>query len=184
MKLSGWSDFRKCTAEGDGLHEVYFEYDDQAEKRARATMNIPAGWGLGTSYDYFPIMASALFDNDGILRGLRIATDPRPEQRKDTFLRLRPRSEHYLLELYLLDAFGMTAADCKDLPLGPGNRPVLGMATNRICNRIDEAAKRQYHIEARFFRRPGERDVDPATGSLTEGQFVSETRAEIRTIGE
>ncbi len=28
-RLDGWSDFRRCKAGADGLHEVYFEYDGE-----------------------------------------------------------------------------------------------------------------------------------------------------------
>ena len=34
--LTGWSDFARCRAEPNGLHEVYFEYDDELEFIARA----------------------------------------------------------------------------------------------------------------------------------------------------
>jgi hypothetical protein len=34
--LAGWKDFARCRAEPDGLHEVYFEYDDELEYIARA----------------------------------------------------------------------------------------------------------------------------------------------------
>src|SRR2546425_5186176 len=34
--LTGWSDFARCPAEPSGLHEVYFEYDDENEYIARA----------------------------------------------------------------------------------------------------------------------------------------------------
>src|ERR1700759_4059871 len=35
-QLSGWADFARCRAEANGLHEVYFEYDDELEFIARA----------------------------------------------------------------------------------------------------------------------------------------------------
>src|SRR5262245_45726616 len=34
--LTGWTDFMRCTAEPNGLREVYFEYDDEYEYIARA----------------------------------------------------------------------------------------------------------------------------------------------------
>jgi len=181
--VADWTDFPRCAPDADGLHEIYFEYDGAAEMRARREGNPAATWGLGTSIDYFPIVASALFDDGGTLQGLRIVTDPRPEQRKDPFLLVRPYGEHYLLQLYLMDRFGMSAGDCKDIPLAAGRAPVFGMVTNRVCDRTDLVGKRHYHVEARFFRRRGQHDVDPDTGRPTEGQFVSETRAEIRAIG-
>lgn len=180
--IKGWSEFARCPADAQGLHEVAIEYDDAGERAARAAGNPAAAWGLGTGIDYFPIIASALFDDAGTLRGLRLVTDPRPDQQKMPFLLYRPYGEHYLLQLYLMDRFGMNAADCRELPLGPGQSPVFGMVTNRICDRTDAVAKRHYHIEARFYRRRGEHDVDADTGRLAEGHFLSETRAEIRPI--
>ena len=34
--LAGWSQYRDCPAGREGWHEVYFEYDDEAEYVARA----------------------------------------------------------------------------------------------------------------------------------------------------
>jgi hypothetical protein len=97
VPLSGFGDFGRCAAEADGLHEVYFEYDDEAEYVARAHEDYAGGWQAGTAYESFPIIASALFDAGGVLRGVRLVSDPRPEEREDRFVRLRPRQEHYLL---------------------------------------------------------------------------------------
>jgi hypothetical protein len=183
MPIAGWSDFARCPRDGEGLHEVAVEYDDAGERAARAAGNPAAAWGLGTSIDYFPIVASALFDSAGTLQGVRLVTDPRPDQQKMPFLLYRPYGEHYLLQLYLMDRFGMSAADCRELPLKPGQSPVFGMVANRVCDRTDVAGRRHYHIETRFYRRRGEHDIDPDTGRPAERHFLSETRAEIRTTG-
>jgi hypothetical protein len=175
--IAGWTDYAKCPADSQGLHEVYFEYDDEAEYAARARGDYRAGWQAGTAIDAFPVITSALFDDAGRVEALRIVTDPRPEQRKDAFLHLRPRSEHYLLGLYLLDQFGMSAADCHDEPPGAGEGAVLGMLVKQDCTATRQG--QTVTIASRLYRRPGEADVDPATGLRTEGAFVSETRAEI-----
>jgi len=181
-QLRDWSGFGSCAPEPDGLREVYFEYDDAAERRARAAGDFTVGWSAGTAYKAFPIIASALFSPNGELRAIRIVTDPRPEQRKDVFLHLRPRREHYLLALYLMDKFGVTDADCHDLPATKGESPVLGMFEKQVCDRaVDSVA---YHLESRLLRRRGETDVDAETGTLTEGRYVSETRAEVRLVSE
>jgi hypothetical protein len=178
--LADWSQFARCPADADGLHEITFRYDDEAELMARATDDVPAGWSLGTSLDYFPVIVSTLFDVGGTLTGLRIVSDPRYDPRHETFLHLRPRGEHYLLGLYLMDRFGMSEADCRDLPPAAGETPVLGMFAKRSCTLTREG--RRYSIESRLLRRPGESDVDPVMGTLTEGQYLSETRAEIRLV--
>ena len=179
--IAGWMDYAKCPPDAAGRHEVYFEYDDEAEYVARAKSDYVAGWTAGTAIDSFPVITSVVFDDTGRVEGLRIVTDPRPEQRHDQFLHLRPRQEHYLLALYLLDRFGMTTADCRDEKPSAGQGAVLGMFVDQTCSAA--IGERSYKIESRLFRRPGETDIDPATGLPTEGAFVSETRAEITATG-
>ena len=80
QRLAGWSDFARCKAEPSGLHEVYFEYDDELEYIARAKdleMNITR-WA-GTTEAMFPVIVSALFNDSGVLAGIRIVTDPRAD---------------------------------------------------------------------------------------------------------
>jgi hypothetical protein len=179
--LSGWAQYGQCAPEADGLHEIYFEYDDEAEYIARAHDDFAAGWEAGTAIDSFPIIASALFDDRGHLMGLRIVTDPRPNQRNDPFLHFRPRQEHYLLGLYLESRFGITDGDCTTIAPVPGEGAVLGMFVKEDCARVADDVR--YSITSRLLRRPGETDIDPATGFPTEGAFFSETRAEMRLIG-
>lgn len=178
--LNGWTDYLKCPRDPHGRHEVYFEYDDEAEYVARANDDYVAGWSAGTAIDSFPVTVSVLFDDGGRATGLRIATDPRPEQRKDNFLHLRPRQEHYLLGLYLLDRFGLSVAACHDEPPEKGESAVVGMLVRQVCSATKDG--RSYRIESQLYRRPGESDVDPDTGLRTEGAFVSETRAEVDLV--
>jgi len=179
--LTGWGDFRNCAPDTEGRYEVYFEYDDEAEYVARAHEDYPKGWTAGTAIDAFPVMTSVLFNDTGRVVGLRIISDPRPGQREDPFLHVRPRQEHYLLGLYLLDRFGMTASDCHNEAAKPGEGAVLGMFVRQRCTATIGNAT--YTIDSQLYRRPGESDVDPATGLRTEGAFVSETRAEVSITG-
>src|SRR5450631_1012031 len=97
--LTGWADFKRCPAEPGGLHEVYFEYDDEIEYIARAHDNDReiSRWA-GTHEVMFPVIASALFDDSGILQGIRLVTDPRPDHRNDiTEADRKKREESYLL---------------------------------------------------------------------------------------
>jgi len=178
--LNGWGDYKKCPAGSDGRHEVYFEYDDEAEFVARANDDYVAGWSAGTAIDSFPVVASVLFNDNGRATGLRIITDPRPEQRRDDFLHLRPRQEHYLLGLYLLDRFDLPVSDCHAEQPAKGESAVLGMFVRQVCAATKN--DRSYRIASQLYRRPGESDIDPDTGLRTEGAFVSETRAEIDLV--
>src|SRR6266571_2863657 len=62
VQLSGWADFARCRAEPNGLHEVYFEYDDELEYIARAKdIDREITRWAGTTEVAFPVVVSALF---------------------------------------------------------------------------------------------------------------------------
>jgi hypothetical protein len=183
-RISGWRDFSSCPPEADGLHEVYFEYDDEAAFVARARDNPVAARGGGTEESAFPVITSALFDDAGILRKLRLVTDARPLAHDDAFAaNLRPRDEHYLLGPYLYQRFGILAGrDCRNLPPASGETPVFGQFVKLDCLRLDAAQGRSYRIEQRYLRKPGQTDFDGETGFYTQGEYESQTRAEIADL--
>src|SRR5947199_10051337 len=80
-----------------GLHEVYFEYDDELEYIARAKdIDREITRWAGTTEVLFPVVVSALFDRTGVLRGIGIVTDSRPDHRNDiTEANLRTASDAY-----------------------------------------------------------------------------------------
>src|SRR5262245_25703722 len=83
-QLTGWSDFKHCPYEANGLREVYFEYDDEQEYVARAkNLSREIVRWAGTVEAGFPVMVSALIDDQGVVRGIRVVTDPRPDHRTD-----------------------------------------------------------------------------------------------------
>jgi hypothetical protein len=132
-------------------------------------------------------MTSALFDDTGVLRGIRVVTDPRPDYSVDAFFdltTLRPRADHYLLGPFLASQFLIDSSrDCHEVPLGPQESQVGGFHTKLDCERVDEAAGVRYILQTRFFRKAGQRERDPVTGLLTVGEFESITRAEIYQVG-
>src|SRR5438876_577449 len=72
QQLSGFGDFGRCRAEANGLREVYFEYDDEYEYIARAR-DLPreiSRWA-GTTEAGFPVVVSGLFNDNGVLKGIR-----------------------------------------------------------------------------------------------------------------
>src|SRR6266446_5813251 len=99
QQLNGWSDFMRCRAEAGGLHEVYFEYDDELEYIARARdLDREITRWAGTTETGYPVVVSALFDDAGVLKGIRMVTDPRPEHRDHiTDANLKKRDEAYVL---------------------------------------------------------------------------------------
>jgi hypothetical protein len=183
-RIGSWRDFAACPPEVSGLHEVYFEYDDEAAYIARARNDVVAARGGGTEESAFPVIVSALFDAAGTLRTVRMVTDPRPVERNDAFAaNVRPREEHYLLGPYLYERFGIVQQrDCRDLPAGPGETPVFGQFVKTICERNDAAKGLHYRIEQRYLRKPGQSDLDGETGYYTQGQFESQARAEVSVV--
>lgn len=181
QQLSGWADYKKCTAEPNGLHEVYFEYDDEDEYIARAHEDLRVARDVGTVDKSFPIITSALFDDAGVLKGLRMVTDPRQNEKPDSeWVDLRGRDEHYLFGSYLSSQFHISPdKDCTQLPLGEGESKVGPTYVKMDCARLDTADNLRYLVSIRFYRKKGQAARDPHTGQLTQGQFVSLTKAEI-----
>jgi hypothetical protein len=184
--LIGWGDFMRCPAEPDGLHEVYFEYDDELEYIARAHDNdIEISRWAGTHEATFPVITSALIDNAGIVRGIRLVTDARPDHRNDiTEADRRKRDEFYLLGGFMAARFNIEPArDCKSLAPAEGESSVGSLFIKQVCERKDEATGRRIVIHANLYRKPGQSAYNPQLPTqLTEGQFESSARIEVYTL--
>jgi hypothetical protein len=182
-RLAGWSDFMRCKAGADGLHEVYFEYDDEYEYVARAR-DLPreiARWA-GTTEGGFPVMVSALFDDAGVLAGIRLVTDPRPDFRNEvTDAELRKRSGAHIFGQFMAARFGIEPArDCKAEPPADGESAVGDVFVKQRCTLVDTKNARRVMVAANYFRKPGQSGVNPQLPTqLTQGQFESSARLEI-----
>jgi hypothetical protein len=183
--LDGFDGFARCPAEPDGLREVYFEYDDELEYIARAHDDERAisRWA-GTHEVTFPVIVSALFDDAGILRGIRMVTDARPEHRNDiTEAERKKRDEAYTLASVMASRFNIDPAhDCKAIPPADGETPVGDLLIKRVCERTDGG--RRIVIRASLFRKPGQSGYNPQLPTeLTHGQFESSAGLEIYQAG-
>jgi hypothetical protein len=181
--LTGWTDFKRCPAEADGLREVYFEYDDELEyiARARDDDREISRWA-GTHEVTFPVITSALFDDAGILKGIRIVTDARPEHRNDiTEANRKKREEAYTLATVMASRFNIDPAqDCQSLPAAEGESQVGSLFVKRVCERNDVTASRRIVVRANLFRKPGQSGYNPQLPTqLTQGQFGSSARVEV-----
>jgi hypothetical protein len=181
--LTGWSGYGNCAPEENGLREVTFEYDDEYEYIARAR-DLPhevARWA-GTTEAGFPVIVSALFSADGILKAIRIVTDSRPDHRNDTNdANLKTRRQAYLLGVRMAARFGIEAKrDCTELPALEGESSVGDTFVKQSCQRIDAAAGRKIALRVNLYRKPGQSGFNPQMDSqLTIGQFESSARVEI-----
>jgi hypothetical protein len=168
--LTGWSEYQKCPAEANGLREVYFRYDDELEYWAKAhRARTPIAQYAGTKVLDFPVIISGLFDERGVLAGLRIVTDPQasPQDRKQA----------YTLTNFFKARYGSEGWDCTDIPQAPGESPVGSLYINRRCMKLVKGDMRAV-LETRFLRKPGQAEFS-GSGKLTIGQFESSTRLEL-----
>ena len=185
-QLSGWDDFQRCDAEANGLREVYFEYDDEYEYIARAR-DLPreiARWA-GTTEGGFAVIVSALFDDGGVLAGIRLVTDPRPDFRNDvTDADLRKRTAAHVFGQFMAARFGIEPArDCKAEPPADGEMAVGDVFVKQRCVLVDAKNARRVMVAANFFRKPGQSGVNPQLPTqLTQGQFESSARLEIWSL--
>ncbi len=174
IPLSGWKDFRRCRADAQGLHEVYFRYDDELEYWAKANnFSTEIEKYSGTKVYDFPVVLSARFDERGIFTGLRIVSDPRDPS--------RDRDEAYLLRNFLTARYGRDGWDCVDLPPAEGETPVGRTFIKQRCHKMVEGPATA-DLETHFFRKKGESEIDPQSGRLTEGQFESLVRFELTLV--
>jgi hypothetical protein len=186
LPLGGWKDFARCRPEPGGSHEVYFEYDDELEYIARAhDLEGEITRWAGTTEARFPVIVSALFDDAGVLEGIRIITDPRPEHRDHiTEANLRTRAEAYIFGSVMAARFNIEPArNCKSLPPAAGESAVGNLFIKQSCEMIDTRNHRRILLQSNLFRKPGQSGVNPQLPSqLTQGQFESSARVEIRSL--
>lgn len=170
QNLDKWSEFNKCAPEATGLREVSARFDDEAEYIGKALDDpLYAGQQTGTRVAGHPVILSALFDDTGVLRGIRMITDPRATP-------LERRMAH-LLKVAVMNRYGLDGWTCVDLPPDPGESAVGGVFIKQRCEKA--TPERAMTVEAHFLRKPGQHAVDPATQDYTEGQFESWTRFEL-----
>ena len=182
QKLAGWADYRSCPPEASGLHEVYFEYDDENEYIARAhDLEREITRWTGTTDTGFPIITSVLVDESGIVQGVRLVTDPRPSFRNDIFEPdLRPRTSAYQFGGIMAAKYNVEPSrDCISSPLQEGESAIAGNAIKRSCERVDVETQRRYVVKISYFRKVGQSGYDPRVpGRTTQGAFESSSRLE------
>lgn len=167
QELDAWPDFKKCRPETNGLHEVAVRFDDEDEYVAKA-LGEPAQ-RTGTRVAGHPVVLSALFDEGGILRGIRMVSDPRatPAERRMA----------HLLGVAVINRYGTDGWQCVDFPPAAGESAVGGVFIKQRCDKT--MPERVLTVETHFLRKPGQHDVDPDTHEYTQGAFDSWTRFEL-----
>jgi hypothetical protein len=171
LPLAGWQDFRRCRPESSGLREVYFRYDDELEYWAKANnFATEIERYSGTKVYGYPVVLSALFDDGGILSGLRIVSDPRDPS--------GDRDEAYTLRNFLNARFGRDGWDCTDQPPADGEEPVSRTFIKQDCSKAIGGAEHAV-LQTRYFRKKGQSQFDPHSGKETRDEFESMVRFEL-----
>ena len=154
IPLTGWRDFRRCRPDAAGLREVYFRYDDELEYWAKANnFATEIEKYSGTKVYDFPVVLSARFDENGVLAGLRIVSDPRDSS--------RDRDEAYLLRNFLTARYGRDGWDCVDLAPAEGETPVGRTFIKQRCRKT-HPRHRGGRDRGAFFPQEGPEPVRPA----------------------
>ena len=170
VPLKGFGDFKRCRPEPSGLREVYFRYDDELEYWAKANdLPMEVEKYSGTKAYNYPLVASALFSENGILTTLRIVSDPRDTSRS--------REDAYSLRNFLTARFGRDGWDCVDAQPEDGEAPVGRTFIKQRCLKQATGGPR-LDLTTHYFRKRGQRQYDARTERETEGQFESLVRFE------
>jgi hypothetical protein len=145
-KPAGWSSWHDCPAGPDGLHALHFGFD-------------PATSRDGTIVAGHPVVLTALIDNDGIVAGLKIDTDPKT--------RLYLRKKAFLFGPQVKARYGSDGWACTQSDLAADEEPVGGVHVKERCTKTTRG--RTLTIERNLFRKTGQ----------DERNFVDETRVTI-----
>jgi hypothetical protein len=143
---AGWPAWRDCPAGPDGLHALHFGFD-------------PATSRDGTVVAGHPAVLTALIDNDGIVAGLKIDTDPKT--------RLYLRKKAFLFGPQVEDRYGPDGWTCTQSDLAAGEESVGGVHVKEKCTKTTRG--RAITIERNLFRKAGQ----------NEKNFIDETRVTI-----
>jgi hypothetical protein len=169
QELDAWSDFKTCHPEASGLREVAARFDDEAEYVGKALGNPSYAAQNGTRVSGHPVILSALFDDGGVLRGIRAISDPRatPVERRMA----------HLLGIEVINHYGTEGWRCTDIAPAEGETPVGGVFIKRHCEKL--TPERAMTVETHFLRKPGQSAINPETQEYTRGEFESWTRFEL-----
>jgi hypothetical protein len=169
--LKNFTEYKKCRPDANRLHEVYFEYDDELEYWARALDIEPEirRYAGTTAYE-FPVVASVLFDDAGLAKGVRLVTDPRQHLSRD-------RREFWALANFIRGRFGDDGWQCQDLPPEEGEHAVGSFFIKNRC--VKTANGLHLALEQRYLQKKGQQSVDPETGQSRPEDYESATRFEM-----
>jgi hypothetical protein len=150
--LARWAEFTKCPPDAAGLHEVTFAY---AESRLA---EVGERWE-GTKVAGHPVIPSLLIDDQGVVQGIRIVTDPKA--------RMYLKKKAFLLGIRVMGRYGREGWTCTEAKPDAGRTPVGGVFIDRHCEKTFH--DRHLILETALYR----------TAEQQGQEFTDETRLEI-----
>lgn len=172
--LKSVNDSAKCPPEASGLREVYFQYDDEQDYIAKALDLEYRVLQGGTSIYAHPVIVSALVDDKGFVRGIRITTD----DRASAF----DRRSGVSLATNLKTRFDDWKLDCQKVPPKEGEAGLGQHFIHDLCTGEDPALGERVRIEGTYLRRKGQAPINRETQTVTPNNFESKTRFELVQI--
>ena len=167
--LADFSDFSQCPAEASGLREIWFQYDDTMEYMARAVRNpVAIAQNQAMAITGQPVILSFLVGDDGRIRGYRIFTDPRADE--------RTRFEAHVLSATFRGLLG-TGWSCEDSAPSNGETAIQKIYINKHCTVATD--KVTGVLAAKLYFKAGQDVVDGATGKPMVNQFESSAQLEV-----
>lgn len=164
VKLASFSDFAQCPPRADGLREIWFRYDDTIEYLAQAVRDRVQIIRMAfTKIGMQPAILSYLVDDAGKIRGYQIYTDPAADPRL--------RYDHHSASPLMRGVLGVEGWTCIDLPRVEGEGEIEGQYVKQQCTLASDALSAVN--ETRFYLKPGQAVVDPATGRPMLNAFES-----------
>jgi hypothetical protein len=175
QKLAAWSEFKTCRKDPLGLYEVAAEYDVVGQHLADMFVDMfreeAAEGGLwlrqytGTKMAGHPVILSVLFDDAGIVQGVRAVTDSRAA--------VEERRVSNMLAVVVRNHFDPQNWTCETLPLENGQQPVGNSYIKQRCETVYRGERRMV-VWRNFYRKPGQ------TGADRFGNVVEEWESNAR----
>lgn len=168
--LRGFSEFAECRADASGLREVYFRYNDEDEYVARA---LEQAWAIestaGTRVFGVLSLVSVLLDEEGVVRGLRVASDPRG-------IGVGERSDAWSLAGRFMDRYGAEGWVCETNEPRAGQTPVATYPVDDVCRK--STAEAELTVTRQYLHRRGQVFLDEF-GKVQPTHFISGASFEI-----
>ncbi|SCB55796.1 hypothetical protein GA0061098_105417 [Bradyrhizobium shewense] len=140
-KLAAWSEFRMCPADEMGLRAISFRFNNEINPLAAVNDKYE-----GTKLGGHPVLLTGLVDRSGVLKRIRIDTDPnaRPFWHKKA----------HLLALIVRARYGDDGWICRDTERHEGETSVGGLLIKERCEKRSE--RRRLVLYREVYRRAGQ----------------------------